>query len=1058
MNRFRTFATSRTSVRALVVGAVVLLLLSWRLDQAVRTAYQSGWTVAPHDLDRLPSTGWVAIYVAAAILAFLLFFAAAALWQWQPGTVTTSAPWPVVLGGGAVTLALAAAGGVSRGFAGTGHAKQWVTFATLADFGALLGLAVLGLTLANESRPGGLSLVVRARRLLQRQRMNLIAVGFFTLVLTLVPQTSGQAIDSIRAWTVGTAQSTARLTFGLGSAVLLSLVLYETGLALARAKATSVDRPDSVRARWWLIAAAAVAAIGALCVGLGPFGYGLFVVAGVLFLLFLFELPRDLRKGTSNTSALNAPPVADDRAPEYLAIVPLLAVCAIALAAAIEAALSTRVAFHSLKVLLPGLVLAGVAILFTAEGRVRDPDDLPAARRATGALRRRRLVRFGAAFAGVIVVALVLEAFGSAVAAAVVGGILFALSVAYATAVFRTRIGTTLFLATPVALAAGLGVWLLVEWDVHRIANTLGVFALVNLALAFILAWLNYAVRWSLKRRPPRLLWWFGFEQLPIVSLVLLCWIGAGLIKPPASLHDVRVAAREEVRTAAGTRLPPSPTLRQAFEQWRSAQPELANGAPAGPPVPLVLVASHGGGIRASYWTALALDCVVAVTPPADFRSAKLDPNDPRTCTARRRTPAQQRVAERRIFLVSGVSGGAVGLYAYARQLLSAGDLGMRGRGWINDRLSRDFASATIAWGLFHDLPNHILGVHSHRGGGCTIKLHECVSADRAAVLEDAFDRTWDGAGGGGPDALLRHAWDLRSSADPSERTVAETVPLVITNATVVGGSTRSVVSAADLSAWPGLETSDAARGGAVDTHPVAGTTELVDALCPGNDIRLSSAAFLGARFPYVSPSGHLEGHCGLEGGEKTPQNTASGCARADASVCALDLVDGGYTDNSGLFTIDILWPSLRALVVGANSRSARQIAPVLLEIDNHYRVSSKSPPAIKGSGQTLAPITTAFGGRRALETYARAEAYRLTPDGCTVTISPALHPGLTAPLGWELSKDTRTDLTDALVRQPPGTSGQAAVQPELNLRRLQSWLGGEQPEGQRPLKDCVPK
>src|SRR5260221_5697713 len=119
-------------------------------------------------------------------------------------------------------------------------------------------------------------------------------------------------------------------------------------------------------------------------------------------------------------------------------------------------------------------------------------------------------------------------------------------------------------------------------------------------------------------------------------------------------------------------------------------------------------------------------------------------------------------------------------------------------------------------------------------------------------------------------------------------------------------------------------------------------------------------------------------------------------------------LVDGGYAENSGLFTIDALWPKLRQLVVAYNTSDPpppRQIAPVIVELDNHYRASE--PSEIPGSGtglETIVPPATGFGAHDAMETYARALAYRLRPRDCTVTISPGLHPGLTAPLGWELS------------------------------------------------------
>jgi hypothetical protein len=110
-------------------------------------------------------------------------------------------------------------------------------------------------------------------------------------------------------------------------------------------------------------------------------------------------------------------------------------------------------------------------------------------------------------------------------------------------------------------------------------------------------------------------------------------------------------------------------------------------------------------------------------------------------------------------------------------------------------------------------------------------------------------------------------------------------------------------------------------------------------------------------------------------------------------------------------------------------------------------------------------PPLTAFGAHDAMETYARAFAYRLRPRGCTVTVSPGLHPGLTAPLGWELSDAAQKDLRHALVEPHPVESGKVRQKDHdwtaaLQLRRLQQWISaGTEPAiaGRTPLSACVP-
>jgi hypothetical protein len=507
------------------------------------------------------------------------------------------------------------------------------------------------------------------------------------------------------------------------------------------------------------------------------------------------------------------------------------------------------------------------------------------------------------------------------------------------------------------------------------------------------------------------------------------------------------------------------PTLEHAFKAWVVAQgddlarvPATDTGTTEGPPVPLVLVAAHGGGIRAAYWAALALDCVVGANPLEPSES----PTYTERCTDPRREPDERRQAARRIFLMSGVSGGAVGLYAYARQLLRTGDLG---GGWVDKLLGGDFASDTVAWSLFHDLPNHLIGFNSRMGGTCRFHVNgQCFTADRAAVLEETFDRQEpDGADAATEDPYLRQAWDMRLSANDDEADRAALVPLIVDNSTVTGGKTRAVTSAVQLSQWPDEEVTNTPSKTAGDLHPLAGTAEVRAALCTDHDMRLSTAAVLAARFPFLSPSGRLNGACKPENGQdETPDATpgkSKTCRDVAASDCEMELVDGGYTDNSGLFTIDAVMPTIHKLVTKFNARQGkgRKIAVVIVELDNHYRASITRPPsATGGSNQSLVPLLTALGGRSALETYARAKAYRLVPQYCAVTISPGLHPGLAAPLGWELSPGAIDDLRTGLVRRRLNLDNEK-IQPVNLLRRLQTWLSPDPTGDVQKLADCVP-
>ena len=85
-----------------------------------------------------------------------------------------------------------------------------------------------------------------------------------------------------------------------------------------------------------------------------------------------------------------------------------------------------------------------------------------------------------------------------------------------------------------------------------------------------------------------------------MVILLVTSWLCAGLIAVDPGYHLVRAAPN----TIAA---PMYPSLDDAFTTWQRA----VNDIPACKkmnPIPFVLVAAPGGGIRATYWTALGLD------------------------------------------------------------------------------------------------------------------------------------------------------------------------------------------------------------------------------------------------------------------------------------------------------------------------------------------------------------------------------------------------------------------------------------------------------------------
>ena len=1094
-----------------MVGGVLLFALTWRLDQAIKTAYDTHWfapsekgtPLACESCLRLPSEWWVLVYLLATALAFAAILWAALKWRLRcvQESGSEALRWTTRFGYGVIVVCAGLAIYFRFEYAG-GDGQHATTLVVLnvAGLSAALAIAVMATNLryqahlgamrdeaaarraaetrdttdetcADELPPDPPSLKSALGRFVQRQRLNLILVVVLLLLLTVVGDTSGQAIDSIRSWSplpspsgdVTGVSGPARLLMGLASSLLFALVLYESGLRLTQAAEGSTQL--RTRLLTWLAAASLLA--GLILWRVFDFGPGLAIAGAVIGLVLLLDLP-DLE---GRQDEVEGPDLlrAEQRAPEWLAIAPLIAFAATSVAAFVDAALSGGLSWRTGFILAPAIILALLAVLMTSEHlppRLERPSDERTAAVA--------LVPIGV---GMLLVAL------SWIGGpgwlhrpnwpAIVGAVALVALVAYAIWLFRVShgqqpeeegltsapVGTFTAYATPLAVGAALGTLVAIHLDPVDAGRTLGVLALANIAMAAAAVFFLYLVLAAIRYRPPRLLWWFGFRQLPVLSSVALWWVIVGLIGTD-TLHDVRIVDRGPVVTAESATTPPRPTLGEAFDEWVASQPELVANT-SGKPVPLVLVAAHGGGIRAAYWTASALDCLVGVSAVGTRPAALADPDKDergRTCADKRRETAEQQTAARRIFLMSGVSGGALGLYAYARQLLHNGQLG--GPEWVDQRLSHDFASPAVGWGLFHDMPNRLLGLSPHRGGGCRLRINDeaCWTDDRAAVLEDTFDAAWDTVA---TEALLRKTYDLRLSSDARASANAKLVPIIVANSTLTGGHTRAVSSAIDLGAWPQADSAD--RRARNDPLPLAGTIEIADAICENGDLRLSTATVLAARFPYVTPSGHIGDGCGREA-EDAPtagQTQTPTCADATQVTCDGSYVDGGYAENSGLFTILAIWPSLRQEIATYNqdTRHKRRVAPLIIELDNHYQTSvSATVPSGGAKGESLIPIVTALGSRDAMQTYARAAARRLLPGGCMITISPSMHPGLIAPLGWELSPSARDDLASARIQPHPAAGKEERAKQIRNLRLLQDRLGGASEPRiglGRPLRYC---
>ncbi len=474
-----------------------------------------------------------------------------------------------------------------------------------------------------------------------------------------------------------------------------------------------------------------------------------------------------------------------------------------------------------------------------------------------------------------------------------------------------------------------------------------------------------------------------GFARTPIFTLLLIWGMVAAAIDDGGH-WDIRKIPGD---ARAGIH------LGDAFKAWK--EDAVARAERGRRAMPLVIVATSGGGIRSAYWTSLTLDCIFSRRAAAEWEGEGSDP-----CTGAGPSPDD-------VFLASGISGGSLGLVSWdaSREV----DLGA---GWVDERLGEDFVSPTVAWGLLVEVPRTFLHFEA---------------ADRAEVLEESWEASWDhpdenpmergflagqqGAAGSGPILLLNGSSVFEGCA--------LNVSILDIGSTVDEGRNEKV-HAECLAPGRYREHAlppDAKESVGEPPGPLPATIDLVDyLLCDDgdpdfHDVRRSSAALLSARFPYVSSAGRLRA--------------------CDDETSVKFVLDGGIVDSSGAEAAVGVYLEIEPLVERHNARSRQTcIVPYFVQIDNNYDAGAGPQRKVQPPNQILAPLralkeTTGLSSRGAR---ARALAARLftrpfvtsragdaVTDPRYVRIFPRRHPGVEAPLGWLLSEQSKRDLRHQL-------------------------------------------
>jgi hypothetical protein len=272
---------------------------------------------------------------------------------------------------------------------------------------------------------------------------------------------------------------------------------------------------------------------------------------------------------------------------------------------------------------------------------------------------------------------------------------------------------------------------------------------------------------------------------------------------------------------------------------------------------PIVLVATTGGGIQASAWTARVLAGLAADIPGFDCRVA----------------------------MVSSVSGGSVGAMYFVNAYKDGAIPDEIKKQPLNKNPIVKWAETSslddVAWGLaYPDLGLGLFPFLKGIGRGSEGNLHFVdggfIFTDRGLTLENSWEHRLEGS------EVQLSGW--RKDVSEHKR------PAVIFNSTLVETGQRFLLSTTDID--PPQDTS---------LDRTTGRVEFFDCYAD-SDMKVRTAARLSATFPYVSPATRMLRHA--EQNQTRSQNKE--CPHTSAGIYDSQphAVDGGYYDNYGMATL----------------------------------------------------------------------------------------------------------------------------------------------------------
>jgi hypothetical protein len=382
----------------------------------------------------------------------------------------------------------------------------------------------------------------------------------------------------------------------------------------------------------------------------------------------------------------------------------------------------------------------------------------------------------------------------------------------------------------------------------------------------------------------------YQFNNLPSYPVVL------GLVLAALAFSYVNdnsaIRKSPDVYTTTGETKPSPALLRPNIEayytRWLENRTALDTANVDSLPLPVIVVATAGGGIRAAAWTTEAL------------------------MTLNQRIPG----FDQHVFAISGVSGGGVGAATYVATLAGQPDTLRREYTFngpdsaitqrIRATITKDLISPTAASMLF-------------RGGAHNVSPLPVASLDRNRWLEDAWEQSLLSQNNVPVEAVRTSLSRSFLSLWPTTETLDTALldrPALLLNGAVAETGQKVVMTNLNLDST------------ALRENPFFDTVDLFAST--RHDVPYKTATFLCARFPFVTSGGKATG---------TLPNIQTDRRQTDYHI-----IDGGYGENTGIITAVQLIKQLQR--VEKNLRPRRRIEYYLLFLPNY--AASENPASVQ--------------------------------------------------------------------------------------------------------------